>query len=135
VTEPTPPAHPSFVLQVPDALEGGVYSNVVVVWHTPYEFTLDFAVMLLPQMVTPTEGGQPVRVTPARVVSRVKIPPSAVFELMRALSENEHLYEENIGPIPRPGRPDADPPLFPRALRPILAWDGPTTGEHRCQTR
>jgi len=113
VTEPTPPAHPSFALQVPDALEAGVYSNLIAVWHTPHEFTLDFAVILPTQMVTPTEGGGPVPVTPARVVSRVKIPPAAVFELMRALSQNEHLYEEHIGPIPRPGRPDADPPLFP----------------------
>ena len=47
MTEPAapPPARPSFALQVPDALEGGVYSNLVTVWHTPYEFTLDFAVM------------------------------------------------------------------------------------------
>ena len=46
MTEPAPPpARPSFALQVPDALEGGVYSNLVAVWHTPYEFTLDFAVM------------------------------------------------------------------------------------------
>ena len=114
MTEPAPPpARPSFALQVPDALEGGVYSNLVAVWHTPYEFTLDFAVMLPTQMVTPPDGGEPVRVTPARVVSRVKIPPATVFELMQALSQNEHHYIENIGPIPRPGRPDADPPLFP----------------------
>ena len=57
MTEPAPPpARPSFALQVPDALEGGVYSNLVAVWHTPYEFTLDFAVMLPTQMVTPPMG-------------------------------------------------------------------------------
>jgi hypothetical protein len=98
---------------VPDALEGGVYSNLVAVWHTPYEFTLDFAVMMPTQVATPAEGGEAVPVIPARVVARVKIPPATVFEVMRALSHNERRYEENIGPIPRPGRPGADPPLYP----------------------
>ncbi len=90
----------SLALHVPDDMTGGVYSNVVAVWHTPYEFTLDFAVMLPAQQAAPGDGS----VTPCRVVSRVKIPPDVVFQLMRALSLNERLYEENIGPIPRPGR-------------------------------
>ncbi len=69
--------------------------------------------MLPPQMASLANGGEPVRITPVRVVARVKIPPATVFELMQALSQNERLYEENIGPIPRPGGPDADPPLYP----------------------
>lgn len=93
----------SFAFQVPDDLTGGVYSNVVGVWHTPYEFTLDFAVMLPAQQVAGgSEANAPV--TPCRVVSRVKLPPAVVFELMRALSVNEKIYEERIGPIARPGR-------------------------------
>lgn len=113
MTEPSPPQPSQFILQVPDALEGGVYSNVVGVWHTPYEFTLDFAVLLPSQQAEHPETGQPLAVQPARVVSRIKIPPSVVFELMRALSQNKRLYERNVGPIPRPGRPEAEPPLFP----------------------
>lgn len=97
----------SFAFQLPDDLTGGVYSNVVAVWHTPYEFTLDFAVMLPAQQVASSEGTA--SSTPCRVVSRVKIPPAVVFELMRALSVNERLYEERIGPISRPGRPDNTP--------------------------
>lgn len=98
----------SFAFQLPDDLTGGVYSNVVGVWHTPYEFTLDFAVILPAQQVAGSEGNT--QVTPCRVVSRVKIPPAVVFELMRALSVNERLYEEQIGPIPRPGRQDGQTP-------------------------
>jgi hypothetical protein len=30
--------------EVPDDLVAGAYSNVMGVWHTPYEFTLDFGV-------------------------------------------------------------------------------------------
>jgi hypothetical protein len=91
---------------------GGVYSNVVGVWHSAYEFTLDFAVMLPPQPVMNGEGKQQV-VIPARVVARVKIPPAQMIELMRALSTNERLYEEQFGPIPQPGKPQDDQPLFP----------------------
>ncbi|MDQ4039095.1 MAG: DUF3467 domain-containing protein [Actinomycetota bacterium] len=91
----------SFAFQLPDDLTGGVYSNVVAVWHTPYEFTLDFAVMLPAAPIAGPDGTKPG--TPCRVVSRVKIPPAVVFQLMRALSVNEKLYEEQIGPIPRPG--------------------------------
>jgi Protein of unknown function (DUF3467) len=93
----TDPVPVPFSMQVPDALVPGVYSNVVGVWHTPYEFTLDFAVL------QPTQQGA----ASARVVSRVRIPPAAVFELMRALSTNEALYVQNVGPIRRPG-PDED---------------------------
>jgi len=103
----TETSEPSLTLHVPDDLTGGVYSNVVAVWHTPYEFTLDFAVMLPAQQVPGSEGTPPV--TPCRVVSRVKIPPDVVFQLMRALSVNERLYEQSIGPIPRPGRRENPP--------------------------
>lgn len=99
-------------MELPDELAAGAYSNVVGVWHTPYEFTLDFGV-LLPGPVMVAEGDQTVQVIPARIVSRIKIPPAVVFELMRALSQNETLYETNFGPIPRPGRPDEEPPLYP----------------------
>lgn len=102
------PAESGIRLHVPDDQTVGVYSNVVAVWHTPYEFTLDFAVMLPAQQSggSETTGGP----TPCRVVSRVKIPPDVVFQLMRALSVNERLYEERIGPIPRPGRRDETRP-------------------------
>jgi hypothetical protein len=112
MTEPPPQQPVQFAMQVPDHLASGVYSNLMAVWHTAFEFTLDFAVTL-PAQVMEDAAGQPVPVVPARVVSRVKIPPSAVFELMRALSENEALYERNVGPIPKPGASSDDPPLYP----------------------
>ena len=112
MTHPSESQPPQFALQVPDDLAGGVYSNIVAVWHTAYEFTLDFAVFQPPQMAT-DESGQAVHIVPARVVSRVKIPTAVVFELMQALSTNEHDYEQKFGPIARPGQPDVDDPLFP----------------------
>jgi hypothetical protein len=103
---------PQFSLQVPDDLTAGAYSNLVAVWHTPYEFTLDFAVTQPAQVMTDDTGTRQ-SVTPARVVSRVKIPPAAVFELMQALSKNERLYEERFGPIQQPAPGRQDPPMYP----------------------
>jgi hypothetical protein len=105
-----PPEPPEFKFQVPDDLASGVYSNIAMVWHSPYEFTLDFAVMQLPE--TAADDAERT-VIPARVVARVKIPPAAAIELMQALSTNERLYEERLGPIQRPGSAGQEPPLFP----------------------
>lgn len=107
----TQPQQPQFDVELPEDLVAGVYSNVVGVWYTPYEFTLDFAAISPVQWET-DEPGQSVSVVPARVVSRVKIPPSAVFELMRNLSETEARYIKRIGPIRKPG-PEPDASLYP----------------------
>ena len=73
-----------------------------------FEHVHGLCVMLPAQQVPMAEGAP--QATPCRVVSRVKIPPDVVFQLMRALSVNERLYEQRIGPIPRPGRhTDAHP--------------------------
>jgi hypothetical protein len=91
-----------FELQItlPPELEGGTYSNVLHVHHTAYEFTLDFGVM---QPAERDEAGSPVRV-PVRVVSRIRIPVTLLFEVLKALNQNLTNYEANFGPIgePRP---------------------------------
>lgn len=86
-----------FQLQVPPELAGGVYANVVGVWHTPHEFTIDFAVTMPPAQ---TEEGV---LVPCQVVSRVKISPTLIFDLMRTLNENMTRYEKALGEIRRPG--------------------------------
>jgi hypothetical protein len=85
-------------IQVPEDVQGGVYANVAIVWHTPYDFTLDFAVL---QPVMADDDGQPL--TPARVVSRVKFPPSQIFQLLQAINANMTTYEATFGPITAPG--------------------------------
>jgi hypothetical protein len=81
-------------INVPDSVEGGVYANAAGVWHTPHEFTLDFLT------IQPSSPESP-DVVPARVVSRVKIPPTVIFDLMRALNENMTKYESTFGTIKR----------------------------------
>ncbi len=97
-----------FQIQVPPELEAGVYGNFLSVWHTAYEFTLDFGVTQPPQMENPDDPDEPVRVA-CRVVSRVKIPVTVLFDVLRALNENMTRYEAVFGEIKRPEAPPDQP--------------------------
>jgi hypothetical protein len=68
----------------PDALKGGVYSNVMQVAHTKEEFVLDF------MMVMPPVGS---------ITSRVIISPGHVKRMLAALADNIKKYEDKYGKI------------------------------------
>jgi hypothetical protein len=85
-------------VHVPEDVQGGVYANLAAVWHTPYEFTLDFAVLQPP--AGDPDGAQ---VVPARVVARVKFPPAQIFQLLQAINTNMGIYEQQYGAIVEPG--------------------------------
>ena len=89
-------------LDVPPELEGGTYANVLNVWHTAYEFTLDFGVMQ--QVGEPEDADAAVQV-PVRVVSRVRIPVTLLFEVLKALNTNMTGYESTFGSIRAPEAP------------------------------
>ena len=83
--------HPSpgqIRVTMPDEMAGGDYADFVRVWHGKDIFTLDFAALVAP--LTP-EG------TTARVVSRIRIPPSQVFEIMKALERSLTTWEKERG--------------------------------------
>jgi hypothetical protein len=85
-------------LHVPDGIGQGVYANVVAIWHTAHDFTLDFAVAGMPQA-----GDDNATVVPAEVVARVKVPTSVIFQIAQAIATNVDSYERSYGPLtPRP---------------------------------
>ena len=86
--EPQPPSSTQVQVTVPDDRKHGVYANFLVVSHSPHEFTLDFC-QLLP-------SGQADRVN-AEVVTRVKVAPTLVGKIMRALNTNMTGYEDKYG--------------------------------------
>jgi hypothetical protein len=90
----------SFQIMVPPELEGGAYANFLSTWSTAYEFTLDFSATQPPNV--PENEMEPVTV-PCRVVSRIKIPVTLVFDVIRALNEQMTKYEDQFGEIRRPG--------------------------------
>ncbi|MDQ1704987.1 MAG: hypothetical protein QOF18_1353 [Frankiaceae bacterium] len=71
-------------IHLPDDRIEGSYADFVSVWHSRDVFVLDFAVLS-----QPTTTAQ----LASRVVSRVRIPPSQVFEIMKALEQQLTAWE------------------------------------------
>jgi hypothetical protein len=88
-----------FVL--PPEQEAGFYANTFAIWHTGYDFTIDFAASQLPERSNPDDPESPV-VVPCRVVARVRIPAGTVFALLRTINERMSVYEAEWGPIREP---------------------------------
>jgi hypothetical protein len=82
VTEQPPQATTS--IHLPEDQTEGRYADFVSVWHSRDVFVLDFAVLAQPVI-----NGQLM----SRVVSRVRIPPSQVFEIMKALEQQLTSWE------------------------------------------
>jgi hypothetical protein len=79
------PAPQQLQVEIPAALDA-VYSNFVVIQHSPSEFVIDFA-RILPSMPT------------AKVGARIVTTPMHAKLLLRALQENIERYEAQFGPI------------------------------------
>ena len=71
-------------INFPPELQGGVYSNNMVVSHTKEEFILDFL------MVAPPAGA---------VTARVVVSPGHMKRILSALQDNISKYEKNFGTI------------------------------------
>lgn len=95
------PQRQNFEIQVPLEIEAGSYANMLSVWHSPFEFTLDFSVTL-PPTLEDADTDEPTVNVPCRVVSRVKLPPTVMFDVLRALNENMTRFESTYGMIQRP---------------------------------
>jgi hypothetical protein len=93
-----PEPQPQIEIYLPNELEPGVYSNMLAAWYTADEFTLDFAALQRPRE---TEYGD--AVAWARVVTRVKVPTSGIFEMIRIMNEVMTRYERTFGEIRPPG--------------------------------
>jgi hypothetical protein len=90
VTTPDPGEQQAHI-HLPDEVIEGTYADFVSVWHSRDTFVLDFAVLAQP--TTPQQLS-------ARVVSRVRIPPPQVFEIMKALEQQLTAWENEGKPPP-----------------------------------
>lgn len=90
--------------------EAGSYANALAIWHTAHEFTFDFVVSSAPPQPARGDDGEEVIRAPHRLVARVRVPPTAVFDIIRTINENLTLYEQRFGQIRRPG---GELPLYP----------------------
>jgi hypothetical protein len=84
-----------FNIELSEEIAEGVYSNLVMISHSPEEFILDF-IRVMPG------------VPKARVKSRIIVTPQHARRLLRALAENIEKYETAHGEIEErtpPGQP------------------------------
>ncbi len=73
-------------IELDDSISQGIYSNLVVVNHSPTEFVLDFINIML---------GTP----KAKVRSRIILTPEHAKKFIKALSDNLVKYESINGPV------------------------------------
>jgi hypothetical protein len=85
-------------IAVPTDKEVGEYASFASVWRAQGSFVIDFATEVRPPEVREDpESTTPYLHVPAQVVSRVRIPPGQVWELMKALEQNLSAYERESG--------------------------------------
>ena len=87
-----------FEIDLPPEIIAGSFADFANVWHTPTVFVMDFLTLAQPphEDVDP-ETGASRTVVPARVVSRIRIPPEQVFELAKALTQQLEFWEQETG--------------------------------------
>ena len=87
---PQPENSQQIQISISDTLKHGTYANFLVVSHSAHEFTLDLCQVL--------PGGDAESVQ-ADVVSRVKVAPTMVGKIIRALNTNMTAYEDKFGMV------------------------------------
>jgi hypothetical protein len=83
---PDTPKPPSLSIELNEETAEGVYSNLVMISHSPEEFILDF-IRVMPG------------VPKARVKSRVVVTPGHAKRLLAALADNLRRYEAQYGEV------------------------------------
>ena len=96
--KPAPNVGKQIKLEVPSGTEA-IYSNQVLIAHTPSELVFNFAQML--------PGNKT-----AKVKAQVMMSPIGAKLLYKALGENLSKYETNFGEIKLPGGPSLADHLF-----------------------
>ncbi|MGH2971531.1 MAG: DUF3467 domain-containing protein [Gaiellaceae bacterium] len=86
---------------VPEEWKVGLYANQISIWHTPYEFTLDFAVSEPPEVEDPNDPASPVTIRNT-VVARVRMPTGLIFGVLKAINAAMTAYERSWGSIKEP---------------------------------
>jgi hypothetical protein len=75
----------------------GIHADFAQVWHTPESMVLDFLAITTPPQSEIGPDGQGRQITQATVATRVRIAPTHVFELMKALERQLAAWETETG--------------------------------------
>ncbi len=91
--ERPPQQGPPVQIEIGEKESEGVYSNFVLIAHSPSEFIIDFA-RILPGLPK------------AKVFSRIVMTPQHALLLHNALAENLKKYEDRFGKVKLHGKED-----------------------------
>jgi hypothetical protein len=83
---------PPLLIDVPTELENGTYANFLVIHATEHDFTLDFCVRSI---------GPPTDAPTVKVVSRIRISPGFLPEMLQAVSQNAFRRDEHMARLKR----------------------------------
>jgi hypothetical protein len=101
MTEPLPPPQQGQIqMSTSSEVEAGVHADFAGVWHHSSSFVLDFAALTGPPQLSTDDQGRPSQELRARMVARVRIAPSQVFEIMKALEQQLSKWERETGQRP-----------------------------------
>jgi Protein of unknown function (DUF3467) len=94
---------PVLNVDVPADAVAGVHADYASVWTTPETCVIDFLTVTAPIRQQTGEDGVSRPVVNTTLVSRVRIPPTHVWELMKALEKQLSQWEAKHGMrTPRP---------------------------------
>jgi hypothetical protein len=83
-------------IELPPEHVVGVPADFASVWHTPESFVIDFLAARGPAQVSDHDG-EPLVVQDLVVSARVRMPPTHVIELMKALERQLSTWETETG--------------------------------------
>lgn len=92
-------------IEIPDEQAVGVPADFASVWHTRESFVIDFLSVKGPDQVAEDDDGEQVVVRDLVVAARIRMPPTHVIELMKALEQQLTYWETETGQ-----RAPAEPP-------------------------
>jgi hypothetical protein len=96
MTDTPQPISRAHQIELPAEHVVGVPADFASVWHTPESFVIDFLAARGPAQMTERDG-DPVVVQDLVVSARVRMPPTHVIELMKALERQLSAWETETG--------------------------------------
>lgn len=90
----------NYEINLPEAVRAGHSADFASIWHTKDSFILDFIAQVTPAQQGHDDTGHEVAVVAADVVTRVRIPASQVWEIMKALEQQYTAWETETGRRP-----------------------------------
>jgi hypothetical protein len=83
----------TFEVNVPPEKREGHYADYAGIWHNQETFILDFVAMTEPPAEKQDAEGETINAVPCEVVTRVRIPASQAWEMMKALEKQLTAWE------------------------------------------